>query len=102
MGKHTAYWQEYQKAQVRGSLRIFAAIAIWILLVILIVLSEDLLRGFLPVLIGIAFLALIVSIVVLSKDVYKVSCPECGRVYKRSRWHGQCPGCGLKLLQSDP
>lgn len=102
MGKHTAYWQQYQKAQVRGSVRIVLAIAAWLLFVILIVLAQEPIGKLFPIVMAGAFVGLIVSVIVMGKDAYKVACPECGSSYKRSKWFGQCPSCGLKLLQEDP
>lgn len=102
MGKHTEYWRQYQKAQVRGSLRIVVAIAAWILFIILVALVGESIGKVFPIAIAGAFVGLIVSVIVLSKDAYKVACPECGGSYKRSKWFGQCPSCGLKLLQEDP
>jgi Zn finger protein HypA/HybF involved in hydrogenase expression len=102
MGKHTAYWRQYQKAQVRGSVRIVAAIAAWLLLVVLVALVQEALGMLFPVVMAGAFMGLIVSVIVLGKGAYKVDCPECGSSYKRSKWFGQCPSCGLRLLQEDP
>ena len=102
MGKHTAYWQQYQKAQVRGSLRILGAIAAWVLVVILAALAHEALGAFFPFAMGAIFIGLAASIVVLGRNAYAVKCPECGAGYKRSKWGGQCPSCGLRLLQQDP
>lgn len=102
MGKHTAYWQRYSRAQVRGALRIAGAIALWILVVVLLALAKDTLSRAFPVLMFGAFAGMAISIVVLARHVYRVTCPECGTQYTRSKWHGQCPTCGLRMLQSDP
>jgi hypothetical protein len=102
MGRHTAYWQQYRKDQVRGSLRIVAAIAAWVLVVILVVLAQKSIGELFPIVMTAVFLGLIGSVIVLGKDAYKVTCPECGSSYTRSKWFGQCPSCGLKLLQDDP
>lgn len=102
MGKHTAYWQQYQKAQVRGSVRIAAAIAAWLLVVILVVLAQKSIGELFPIVMAGVFFGLIASVIVLGRGAYKVACPECGSSYKRSKWFGQCPSCGLKLLQEDP
>ncbi len=101
MGKHTAYWEQYTRAQVRGSLRLLAVIFGWILLVILLALAQGVLGAFFPFLLGAAAIGLIVSVVLLAKDAYKVTCPECRSVYRRTKWGGQCPSCGLKLLQPE-
>ncbi len=102
MGKHTAYWQHYLKTQVRATLRLLAAIVVWIAATILIALAhEPLGSAFLP-LMGAAFAGLVLSLVILAKGAYRVTCPECGAGYRRHKWGGQCPSCGLKLLQEDP
>ncbi|KFN49796.1 hypothetical protein [Arenimonas composti] len=102
MGKHTAYWQAYTKAQVRGSLRIFAAIGAAIVLVIVLSLLHEILGAAFPWLLGAAFLGLAVVLVRMGRDAYAVRCPECGTGYRRHKWGGQCPTCGLRLLQDDP
>lgn len=102
MGKHTAYWQEYGKAQVRGTLRIFAAIAFWLFLAALLAFAHEAFGRIFPWLMGGAFLGLVVTLILLGKNAYKVVCPECGTAYARSKWDGACPSCGLKLLQQDP
>jgi|SRR5690606_3798721 len=102
MGKHTAYWQQYQRTQVRGSLRILGAIVAWILVSILIVVAQEQIGRAFPWAMGIALAGLTVSLVVIGKDAYKVKCPECNAEYKRRKWGGQCPSCGLKLLQHEP
>ena len=102
MAKHTAYWQEYQRAQVRGSLRIMLTIAAWIVLVVLLVLAQDAVAGAFPFVLAALFVGLIVSILVQGRNAYKVLCPECSTVYTRHNWGGQCPSCGLKLLQNEP
>lgn len=102
VGKHTEYWQQYQKSQVRGSLRLVAAIAAWILVVILVAIAQDGFGDFFPVAMAAVFAGLVATLVALGKDAYKVTCPECGAPYKRNKWGGQCPSCGLRLLQHDP
>jgi hypothetical protein len=102
MGKHTEYWRQYGKSQTRGALRIAATVAGWLLIIVFVVLVGDATGPLFPVLVGAAFVGLVVSLVVLGKDAYKVVCPECGTRYRRSKWFGQCPSCGLKLLQEDP
>lgn len=102
MGKHSAYWREYQQAQVRGTLKIFAVILGWIAVAILAVLMQTALAGAFPYVMGGVLLGVAVSILYLSRNVYKVTCPECNTRYERSKWGGQCPSCGLKLLQPDP
>jgi hypothetical protein len=102
MGKHTAYWQQYGKAQIRDTLRIFAAIAAWLLVVVGVALAEDTLGDAFPWAIGGAFVGLAATIVWMTRHVYRVVCPECGTTYQRHRYGGQCTRCGLKLLQADP
>lgn len=102
MTKHTAYWQEYQKAQLRGALRIFLTITAWIVLIILLVLAQNMVAGAFPLLLVILFLGLIISVLVQGRNVYRVVCPECSTIYKRHKWGGECPSCGLKLLQHEP
>lgn len=102
MGKHTAYWRAYSRAQVRGTLRIFAAIAIWTVIAGVLASVHDALGGFFPWLMGGVFLGLAVTLVLLGKNAYRVVCPECGTPYTRSKWGGSCPSCGLKLLQNEP
>lgn len=102
MGKHTAYWNDYSRAQARGALRIAVACAVWIGVVALLALAHERLGGTFPWLMGAAFTGLATTIIVLARNVYKVTCPECCTRYTRSKWHGQCPACGLKLLQPDP
>ena len=102
MGKHTAYWQEYQKTQARGALRIFLTIVTWTLVIVALVLAEEALAGAFPLLLGCVFFGLIASILFQSRHVYAVVCPECSTKYKRNKWGGQCPSCGLKLLQHEP
>lgn len=102
MGKHSAYWQRYQRAQVCGALTLFAAIVAWIALVILAVWMKAALAGALPYVLAGALVGLVTSILLLSRNVYRVTCPECGTHYERSKWGGKCPACGLKLLQPDP
>lgn len=36
MGKHTAYWEEYTRSQVRGTLRMRGAILAWVVVVTLL------------------------------------------------------------------
>ena len=101
MGKHTDYWKEYTKSQVRGSLRILGVLAIGLLAVALAgALHEQLGRSF-PWVMSALGLALVLALFYASRNVYDVHCPECGTSYKRSKWHGQCPSCGLRLLQPD-
>lgn len=102
VAKHAAYWQEYQKAQVRGALRIFLTIVTWIVLIVLVVLAQDIVAGALPLLLAVLFLGLIISVLVQGRNVYRVVCPECSTTYKRHKWGGECPSCGLKLLQHEP
>lgn len=102
MGKHTAYWQRYTKNQVRGTLWILLAAVAWILVIVGLVVAQDALGRLFPGLLMSAFAALVVTIVLLAKDAYKVVCPECGTNYKRKKWGGACPSCGLALLQGDP
>ena len=102
MGKHSAYWQRYQQAQVRGALAIFVAIAVSVGLVVLAVLMQEALAGAFPYVLGGVVVGMVAAILYLSRNVYKVVCPECATRYERSKWGGQCPFCGLKLLQSDP
>lgn len=102
MAKHTAYWREYQRAQVRGSLRIFLTIAAWTALIVVLVLAQDVVAGAFPLILTALFVGLVVSILVQSRNVYQVICPECSTTYRRHKWGGQCPSCGLKLLQNEP
>jgi hypothetical protein len=102
MGKHTAYWQAYTRSQVRGSLRIFAAIAGWLGVVVVLALANEALGAAFPWLLGACFLGLVATLVVLGKRAYRVDCPECGTRYERFKWGGQCPACGLRLMQDDP
>ena len=102
MGKHTEYWQRYSRDQVRGARRMFAAIVAWIIVITCLTLAQDALAGAFPWLMGAAFAGLAATLLVLARNVYNVTCPECGTSYTRSKWGGQCPRCGLKLLQPDP
>lgn len=102
MGKHTAYWNAYSRAQVRGTLRVLAAIVLWGLAIAGLALAQAYVGGAFPWLMGGALFGLAITLVLLSRHAYRVVCPECGATYQRSKWHGQCPQCGLGLLQPDP
>ena len=102
MGKHTRYWQDYSRAQARGALRLFVTIAAWAAAVMVLTIAHEQLGRAFPWVIGAAFAGLVASILYLSRHAYRVVCPECNTVYQRFKWHGQCPHCGLKLLQEEP
>ena len=102
MGKHTAYWHEYSRAQVRGTVRLFMAIAAWVLLVAMLAMSHEFVGRIFPWLMGAAFLGLVLTVFHIGRNAYRVVCPECGTHYTRSKWGGTCPACGLGLLQQDP
>ncbi len=102
MGKHSEYWKAYGRGQVRASLRLVLAIGAWIVAAAVAAASKAWLGGMLPWVLGTIFSGLIVTIVRMGKDAYKVLCPECATTYRRNKWGGECPGCGLKLLQADP
>lgn len=102
IGKHTAYWEEYARSQIRGTLRLFGAILAWLLVVALLAVWHQALGKFFPWLLGTAFAGLVVTVTCLGLRAHKVVCPECAGTYTRSKWGGQCPSCGLKLLQHDP
>jgi hypothetical protein len=102
MGKHTAYWEAYTRSQIRGTLRLSGAILAWVLAIALLaVWQQELGRSFLW-LMGTAFIGFIVTITWLGMRAQKVVCPECTSTYTRSKWGGQCPTCGLGILQHDP
>jgi hypothetical protein len=102
MGKHTAYWEEYARSQVRGTLRLFGAIFVWVLVVALLAVWHEAFGESFPWLLGIAFVGLVVAVTWLGTRAQKVACPECASTYTRTKWGGQCPACGLGLLQNDP
>ncbi len=79
-----------------------AAIVAWLSVIVLVALAQKSIGALFPIAMAGALVGLIASVIGLGKDAYKVSCPECGSSYKRTKWFGQCPSCGLKLLQEDP
>lgn len=102
MGKHTAYWQDYSKSQARRTLTTFLVIIGWVAAAGLAAFANELLGVLFPFVLVVVFLGLVVSCVLLGRSAYDVTCPECGATYRRSKWGGQCPSCGLRLLQQDP
>lgn len=102
MGKHTHYWKEYTRAQVRGSLRLFAVLGAGVAAIASAGYFHEPLGVVFPWLMSALLLGLGAALFHFSRHVSKVVCPECGTVYQRSKWHGQCPNCGLKLMQADP
>jgi len=102
MGKHTAYWEQYTRSQVHGTLRLFGAIFAWTLLAALLAVWHEAFGKAFPWLMGIALLGLVITVAWLGTSAQKVICPECTSTYTRSKWGGRCTSCGLKLLQHDP
>ena len=102
MGKHTAYWQEYTKAQARGTLRLLGAIVAWVLAIALLAAWNDAFGKGFPWLMGAALVGFAATIAWLGVRAQKVVCPECASTYTRSKWGGQCPTCGPRILQPDP
>ena len=102
MGKHTAYWEQYARSQAIGALRILGALLGWMLVIALIAIWHERVGGLFPWLMGIAFIGLVLTLAWLGTKAQKVVCPECGTSYTRAKIGGQCPSCGLRLLQHDP
>jgi hypothetical protein len=102
MGKHTAYWQQYQRNHARGVLKRLLTIVAWIFVIVSLVEAQSVLDGAFTWLVGPAFAGLVLSVLMQRRDMYNVLCPECSFRYRRNKWGGQCPSCGLKLFQHDP
>jgi hypothetical protein len=78
------------------------AILGWLLVIAsLSLLGDKIGRGF-PWAIGIALVGLVATLAWLGTRAQKVVCPECGTSYTRARIGGQCPSCGLRIMQADP
>ncbi len=102
MGKHTAYWEQYTRAQVRGTLRLFAALLAWLVVIAVLALFHGAFGSSFPWLIGTALIGLAATVALMGIKSQRVVCPECGAAYTRAKLGGQCPSCGLRLLQHDP
>ncbi|MBA8883093.1 hypothetical protein [Dokdonella fugitiva] len=102
MGKHTAYWENYSRAQVRGALRMSGVILAWVFVLALLAAGHDAFGKAFPWLIGAGLVGLAATTAWLAMRAQKVVCPECATTYTRHKWGGCCPHCGLGLLQQDP
>ena len=102
MGKHTEYWQAYSRARMRDGLRVAAVLGGMIIVGVQLNTAKGVLGGLYPVLCGALVVGCFALLVVLGRRSYAVVCPECATAYQRTKLDGQCPTCGLKVLQPDP
>jgi hypothetical protein len=96
MGKHTKYWEEYDRERIRRGPRIFASF-----LIMSVVFSGAAALGvpYWLVMTMLAISAFAFAGRVYGADYYDVICPECATHYDRPVWGGgQCPTCGLLFL----
>src|SRR5688572_4006358 len=102
MGKHTAYWRAYARNQGLGAAKILLVILLGVAAAALVALNGETLGVAFPLVMAAIAGGTVLAIVSLATGAYRVVCPECGGVYRRGKWGGSCPTCGLGLLQEDP